>query len=368
MDDEGFSYGDMHKIVLQGIMSAGFLDARGVKNLFKGACNALNLDEEQRTSMQAVQKVVREINEKIKPYDMAIRSASCELTGKKFYVFLITVEKPIMKMQTLFSKGELELFQKIMTAVLRKYDHFAVPVMDCNNMAREIDARNFSIEMAEAFVQKMIALQYFAKYYLDPKGPEYEITIGIRTIREFEPILREVYDDVMTNCHLCKMIMLHGHQCPKCSLFVHKACLEKYIKTCKTCPGCKTGWTEKNMVKRVRQAQGDETPDTPRPEKENTPSTSRGSGRRQQASPQSKQKSQPEMPVLQPMVAGKRGSRSKVKSPSPQASSTSKGGNKGATKNTSPTPSKGSAATKGRGGRRKKKAAALPSSSEEDSD
>lgn len=149
--------------------------------------------------MQAVQKVVREINEKIKPYDMAIRSASCELTGKKFYVFLITVEKPIMKwvlfirahlntiqigeeqrllknliyfyfrMQTLFSKGELELFQKIMTAVLRKYDHFAVPVMDCNNMAREIDARNFSIEMAEAFVQKMIALQYFAKYYLDPK-------------------------------------------------------------------------------------------------------------------------------------------------------------------------------------------------------
>jgi hypothetical protein len=55
------------------------------------------VDEEQRTSMQAVQKVVREINERIKPFDMAIRSASCELTGKKFYVFLVTVEKPIMK-------------------------------------------------------------------------------------------------------------------------------------------------------------------------------------------------------------------------------------------------------------------------------
>lgn len=72
-------------------------------------------------------------------------------------------------METLFSKAELELFRKIMTAVLRKYEHFAVPVMDCKDMAREINARDFSIEMAEAFVQKMIGLHYFAKYYLDPK-------------------------------------------------------------------------------------------------------------------------------------------------------------------------------------------------------
>jgi hypothetical protein len=57
----------------------------------------LSDNTEERTSMAYVQKVVREINERIKPFDMAIRSASCELTGKKFYVFLISVEKPIMK-------------------------------------------------------------------------------------------------------------------------------------------------------------------------------------------------------------------------------------------------------------------------------
>jgi len=34
-------YGDMHKLVLQGIMSAGFLDAKGVKKLFQGACKML---------------------------------------------------------------------------------------------------------------------------------------------------------------------------------------------------------------------------------------------------------------------------------------------------------------------------------------
>lgn len=73
------------------------------------------------------------------------------------------------RLQTMFSKQELDLFQKIMTAVVRKYEHFAVPVTDCLNMAREMDARSFSIEMAEAFITKMVNLQYFAKYYSDPK-------------------------------------------------------------------------------------------------------------------------------------------------------------------------------------------------------
>lgn len=34
-------YGDIHKIVLQGLLSAGFLDTKGVKKLFIGACTYL---------------------------------------------------------------------------------------------------------------------------------------------------------------------------------------------------------------------------------------------------------------------------------------------------------------------------------------
>jgi hypothetical protein len=79
------------------MMSAGYLERKGVKKLFMGACSYLALPSAQRTSMAYVQKLVREINEKIRPYDMAIRSASCELTGEKFYVFLVTVEKPLLR-------------------------------------------------------------------------------------------------------------------------------------------------------------------------------------------------------------------------------------------------------------------------------
>jgi len=36
-----------------------------------------------------------------------------------------------------------------------------------------------------------------------------DITLGIRSIRELEPILRDLYHDVMADCTLCKMILLH---------------------------------------------------------------------------------------------------------------------------------------------------------------
>lgn len=38
-DDEDF--GDMHRLVLQGVMSAGYLDAKGVKKLFQESCRFL---------------------------------------------------------------------------------------------------------------------------------------------------------------------------------------------------------------------------------------------------------------------------------------------------------------------------------------
>lgn len=39
--EDVLEYGDFHKLVLQGIMSAGFLDIKGVKRLFVGTCSYL---------------------------------------------------------------------------------------------------------------------------------------------------------------------------------------------------------------------------------------------------------------------------------------------------------------------------------------
>ncbi len=39
--EDGEDYGDMHRLVLQGVMSAGYLDVRGVKKLFEESCRFL---------------------------------------------------------------------------------------------------------------------------------------------------------------------------------------------------------------------------------------------------------------------------------------------------------------------------------------
>lgn len=100
-NEEPEEYGDMHKLVLQGVMAAGFLDAKGVKKLFQESYKHLNRNDNSKienvTSPLFIQRVVREINDRIKNYDMMIRSATCEITGEKFYVFLVTIERPVMK-------------------------------------------------------------------------------------------------------------------------------------------------------------------------------------------------------------------------------------------------------------------------------
>lgn len=40
-DEKEDEYGDMHRIVLQGLLQAGWMNSKGVKNLFQKACDHL---------------------------------------------------------------------------------------------------------------------------------------------------------------------------------------------------------------------------------------------------------------------------------------------------------------------------------------
>ncbi|CAG7824327.1 unnamed protein product [Allacma fusca] len=250
---DDLQYGDLHKIVLQGIMASGFLDSKGVKTLFTAACDFLKCTKEEKvekTSMQYVQKVVRGINEEIKPFNMAIRSANCELTGKKFFIFMVTVENSIVKMQMMFTSSEIEIFQKCLDGMMRKYPNFSLPMNECINVLKDIDSRT-SLTHAETFINKMISLQYFTKN--PPNSEDFDVTLGVRGIREFEPLLVDLYRDVVRSCSLCKMILLHGYRCPGCKILFHQHCYLKYVATCKQCKSCNASWgVRKNMLDRTR--------------------------------------------------------------------------------------------------------------------
>jgi hypothetical protein len=159
---------------------------------------------------------------------------------------------------------------------------------------------------------------------------EFDVTLGIRTIREFEPILREQYEDIVTSCQLCKYIMIHvrmsvqggivflyvyffrlfifygfwnvlqGYQCPKCKINIHKACFSKYTSTVKTCLSCRALWKEKDMVRRVRDSADDENT-SPVASTSAAASSSRKNASQRQAAPVDD--TLEDMPVLETMVS-----------------------------------------------------------------
>lgn len=70
------------------------------------------------------------------------------------------------RVQTFFTKFELDLFQRIINSVLRQHNNFLVSVNECINMGADLDPR-FSKINAEDFINKMICLQYLARVYKD---------------------------------------------------------------------------------------------------------------------------------------------------------------------------------------------------------
>ncbi|CAG7723890.1 unnamed protein product, partial [Allacma fusca] len=246
-------YGDMHKIVLQGLMAAGYLDLKGVKHLFNAACDYLKVSDAERaerTAMPYVQQVVRGINEQMKPFDMAVKSASCEITGKKYFIFLVTAEKSVMKHQLMFTPQEIKMLQICIDRILRKYPNFAIPQPECVNTWRDVDPRG-SVSKGEEFIKRLIELQYLTKYPISKT--DYDVTLGVRGLRELEPLLMDFYQDVIQTCCLCKMLLLHGFRCPKCKLLLHKFCYTKYLQTCQTCKSCNASWASvKDMLRRNR--------------------------------------------------------------------------------------------------------------------
>jgi hypothetical protein len=121
---------------------------------------------------------------------------------------------------------------------------------ECINVLKDIDSRT-SLTHAEAFINKMIDLQYFTKN--PPNSEDFDVTLGVRGIREFEPLLVDLYRDVVRSCSLCKMILLHGYRCPGCKILFHQFCYAKYVATCKQCQSCNASWgVRKNMLDRCR--------------------------------------------------------------------------------------------------------------------
>jgi len=262
------TYSDLHRYMLQGLIYAGILDAKGVKGLFNGACVQTKHHCEEKDKLPNIQRVVTKINAKIKDFNMAIKTATCELTGKKYYTFIMTIEDPMAKFQKTFTALELDMFMHCVDIILRKTDTYSVSETACVQIAREKDTSSKrSNALADSFVEKMLSMLYFTQCpgpSAIEDGPNH-ITLGPRTMKEFECVLRESYQDAVTKCCLCLHPLLHGYQCPNksvCKNVVHLSCHKNFAIHSVDCPGCKAPWIPiTRLIRRVKEVVEDEEGD-----------------------------------------------------------------------------------------------------------
>ncbi|CAG5046526.1 unnamed protein product [Parnassius apollo] len=222
-------YGHIHQFLLRTIASRGVISMTETEKI---------LNEFEANIQASVQELVKDINEKIKPFEQMIKIATDEFTVEEVIIFLSLGYDDATKSQNVFSATELEYFriliEQIMTTATRQITG--------------IHAVNLVSKMKSSFTkmdaQKLLNV-WCRMRYLDKDDTNY--ALGVRAIHEFEGYLRQNMPDTIEECCLCKQIVFRGYNCPACGLAVHTQCLNRYLEKVQKWPCCKVEFSESQL-------------------------------------------------------------------------------------------------------------------------
>ncbi|XP_047352030.1 non-structural maintenance of chromosomes element 1 homolog isoform X1 [Vespa velutina] len=213
-------YSESHKIFLQAIMQEGILQDEDSKELII----TLFGNEE-------VKNIIYEINSKLQPLNMMIKTVICEITGDTYWAVTSTILQDISSFQVQFSRAQLELLRKIFSEIITSTNG-CVSSTICLNLCSSLDTKLLKIDATE-FLDYIVD-----KKWLTLKNGQYYI--GVRSIAELMPYFKETYDNSLHICNLCKEVIFFGQRCIHCEAMMHIICLKRYAEVmhplqCATC-------------------------------------------------------------------------------------------------------------------------------------
>ncbi|XP_013174092.1 PREDICTED: non-structural maintenance of chromosomes element 1 homolog [Papilio xuthus] len=214
------TYDRIHKFLLRSIASRGVIAMPEVKQIINSFTEDVDVSPKD---------LIKDINEKIRPFQQKIKITNDELTSEEVVVFLSLGYDDATKSQNIFSATELEYFrillEQIMTTVTRQITG--------------IHAINLVSSMKSSFTktdaQKLLNV-WCQMRYLDKDDANY--ALGVRAIHEFEGYFRENMPDIIEECCLCKQVVFRGCNCPACGVAIHTLCLNKYLEKLQKWPCC----------------------------------------------------------------------------------------------------------------------------------
>ncbi|XP_067859152.1 non-structural maintenance of chromosomes element 1 homolog isoform X2 [Heptranchias perlo] len=210
---------DSHRRFLQTIMSQGILEGSVTRKLHRHCCETHKVYYKH----DQLDEFIKNINGHLQPLFMEIRKGMSEDDGRQYYALVNLAETEITRMASDYTETELELFKKTMDLVLESE----------SGMVSSTDILNLADQLQPKKMKKKEVEQNDGEYIL-----------STRCIMELEQYIRNMYQDLVKECNICRNITLQGQTCEVCGAKIHLPCAAKYFRgrdePC--CPNCRQFW------------------------------------------------------------------------------------------------------------------------------
>ncbi|CAL1275840.1 unnamed protein product [Larinioides sclopetarius] len=217
---------DKHKFFLQAFMWKKICGNEEVWNLFR-KCHRLVNGESETTNNEDLVQFIKEINNALKPLNMAIKSLRDELSTEMYYILVNENNNNVSRLLPDYKVQELEVLKCMITSIVKSEDG-KISSTDALNL--EIDTK-----ISKRDVNNMLEMFVEDGWLCEKDGYYFFST---RAIAELHYFFKENYSENISTCYLCKNIVFQGPVCQNCDIKLHNYCMKR--SGIKMCPSCRS--------------------------------------------------------------------------------------------------------------------------------
>lgn len=263
-------YTDVHRVVLQGLMSKGILSSSEFRTLVRNTVGRFSPEkaEEMKDSKilnNTIHKLVGDITEKLLELSLKIKKGVSEEHFNKKETFYVltnindTRSGLIAQRCNFFLEAkEVEYFKALIASIMQNHPGRQIDVTSAVNLGSDV---SMSIRQAENVVKKLIDLDWLS--YANNKR---HLRFSVRFICEMTAYLKAVHPDDYFECKQCCNPVIRYIECKRseCDKKFHLYCLgimygkkgrnmpEKML-----CPACKK--YEINLIRQTTEVFSDDS-------------------------------------------------------------------------------------------------------------
>lgn len=138
------------------------------------------------------------INSRISQFDQKITKYTYDLTSEEFYIFHVTAETSMSKMQHSFTEAEVEYFKALFSKITEN-EHVRISPIEAMNLANKAITKLRASKLLEQWVQE----GYFQTVVDDER-----IYLGPKILVEFRELLQSLELRHVKSCSLCESIAI----------------------------------------------------------------------------------------------------------------------------------------------------------------